>query len=538
MTGESSRDLRPEIGAPVLITTTALDIDKIESLVEDRAPPLPKSVIPSSSSDSDTDVFADASASINDFGNIKFSFFDGSTPPPLQIREKVEMEGEEEGRINVSTSTEEGDYEVVPSPRGLMQLNQSLNLEQQSVTVPLRKNKSVSVCNLREKRQEEEVEEVTIGRHPVSSVDLPSLGDSSDKLDGGGGGIDDDVSGYYNEPYDGSDKENSASSCNNKKPRNWNANNSSPSPPPPTKDHQEFSDFKRSLSAILLQQTSLTTTTTTNVDPEKSSKSLNESSVSDSREKSVAFDEDVKVVASSTQENNKNRKKITRGDSDQSHSSVSCLSEDFDLKSASYEDMQERGNLFLSIEEFNALTKEINESEEFNNSITEIDREYCEHRNNLQPNQRRVTLMRNRPNKIHLNLHEKREKITTVWSGFKHWLDEERGKIKEVVQRHAAMQRVGANLKSPTRGGGEDGPDFGAAAVPRDKSLSIAESVEEEDGEGEVDDLEPRRRRSEERGLQRQKSKSSGASAVNGGAASAEVINVKEQMKPMAIVGC
>lgn len=512
MTGDSSRDLRPEIGAPVLITTTALDIDKITSIMEN--PSLPVSVIPVSSSESETEVFADASASLQDFGQIKFSFFENGAVPG--------------NHFNVSTSTEEGDYEIVPNRQQQQQpaFNVSMPEERlETVSPPLRKNKiSKSVGNLISPRKLSAEDSV---RHPVSSVDLPVLcsADSGEY----------DSSGYYNEPapdYEDCDKETSnatttTTTAGQKVTTAWNANMvSSPITSPPEPD-----EFKRSLSAIILQS----------ANGYEEEEEVGSPPARKDRERSVLFQDEVDTRILEMDEDRISHK---------SFSSVSCLSDDFDLKSASFEDLKERRQVFLSIEEFNALTKEIKDNEEeFNNSITVIDQEYCDHRSNLRPNQRRVTLMRNKPtSKIQLNLTDKKEKITSAWSGFKHWIGEERGKIKEVVQRHSALQRVGAGThKSPGKEGGEE------AVSPRDKSgggrRSLATTEENEEGveEATADDLDnaqavdcnvqqeqrrDSRRRSEERDLfhtvLRQKSKTnstaSGAGGAAAAAASAEVI--------------
>lgn len=117
---------------------------------------------------------------------------------------------------------------------------------------------------------------------------------------------------------------------------------------------------------------------------------------------------------------------------------------DFDMKSASFQSLDAR-NIFLSIEELNEITRHINESDEFqSNDNNQL--EYQKHRDNLKPCERRITLLRNKNQKF-LNIAPKREKLTNAWSGFKNWIGEEKGKIKEVVNKHAAMQRVGANLK-------------------------------------------------------------------------------------------
>lgn len=125
---------------------------------------------------------------------------------------------------------------------------------------------------------------------------------------------------------------------------------------------------------------------------------------------------------------------------------------DFDMKSASFQSLDAR-NIFLSIEELNEITRQINESDEFR-SIDDDDQhqmEYQIHRDKLKPCERRVTLLRNKNQKF-LNITPKRDKLTNAWSGFKNWIGEEKGKIKEVVNKHAAMQRVGANLKPANNG--------------------------------------------------------------------------------------
>lgn len=121
----------------------------------------------------------------------------------------------------------------------------------------------------------------------------------------------------------------------------------------------------------------------------------------------------------------------------------SSCDEDFDLKSASFQSLEAR-NLFLSIEELNEITRQINESEEFSH---EADHEYCEHRDKLKPDERRITLLRNK-NHNKIGLSSKKEKLSNAWTGLKHWIGEEKVKLKDVVQKHASMQRVGAPSNS------------------------------------------------------------------------------------------
>lgn len=126
------------------------------------------------------------------------------------------------------------------------------------------------------------------------------------------------------------------------------------------------------------------------------------------------------------------------------HNDDSSGVEDFDLKSASFQSLDAR-NLFLSIEELNEITRQINESEDYGGTH-EIDLEYCEHRDRLKPDQRRITLLRNRNKHTGpLNFDRKKEKLTNAWTGLKHWIGEEKGKLKGAIHKHAAAQRVGGN---------------------------------------------------------------------------------------------
>lgn len=140
------------------------------------------------------------------------------------------------------------------------------------------------------------------------------------------------------------------------------------------------------------------------------------------------------------------RKKNDKNASRESFGFNSSCDEDFDLKSASFQSLEAR-NLFLSIEELNEITRQINESEEFSQ---EIDLEYCEHRDKLKPDERRITLLRNKGHSK-IGLASKREKLSNAWTGLKHWIGEEKVKIKDVVQKHASMQRVGGASNSNSK---------------------------------------------------------------------------------------
>ncbi|XP_001650930.2 uncharacterized protein LOC5566553 [Aedes aegypti] len=128
--------------------------------------------------------------------------------------------------------------------------------------------------------------------------------------------------------------------------------------------------------------------------------------------------------------------------SNQSCRSNSTHEEEFDLKSASFQSLDAR-HLFLSLEELDEITRQINESDIF----SEENNEYCEHRNQLHPTERRLTLLKNKTAPKHfIDFDKRKAKLTKKWSGFKHWIGEEQDKIKEVVQKHAAMQRVGGEV--------------------------------------------------------------------------------------------
>lgn len=149
---------------------------------------------------------------------------------------------------------------------------------------------------------------------------------------------------------------------------------------------------------------------------------------------------------------------------------------DFDMKSASFQSLDAR-NIFLSIEELNEITRQINESDEYGSSPDNERLEYQIHRDNLKPCERRVTLLRNKNQKF-LNIAPRRDKLTNAWSGFKTWIGEEKGKIKEAVNKHAAMQRVGANAKSTSAENGAATATDGVTIV-NGTALQISQTVTE-----------------------------------------------------------
>ncbi|XP_011177427.1 uncharacterized protein LOC105208996 isoform X1 [Zeugodacus cucurbitae] len=117
--------------------------------------------------------------------------------------------------------------------------------------------------------------------------------------------------------------------------------------------------------------------------------------------------------------------------------------EEFDLKSVSCQSLNAQ-SLFVSIDELNEITRQINESEEFNE---DIDLEYCQHRDNLKPSERRITLLKNKNSRL-INFNNNKEKFKKGWHGVKHWIGEESTKLKEVVQKQANLQRVATSKLS------------------------------------------------------------------------------------------
>ncbi|XP_017477713.1 PREDICTED: LOW QUALITY PROTEIN: uncharacterized protein LOC108367574 [Rhagoletis zephyria] len=134
-----------------------------------------------------------------------------------------------------------------------------------------------------------------------------------------------------------------------------------------------------------------------------------------------------------------------RGSKNSLTSQVSHAStiEEFDLKSVSCQSLNAQ-TLFVSIDELNEITRQINESEEFNQ---DIDLEYCLHRDNLKPSERRITLLKNKNSRL-ISFNNNKEKLRKGWHGVKHWIGEESTKLKEVVQKQANLQRVATSKLS------------------------------------------------------------------------------------------
>ncbi|KAM7348695.1 nostrin isoform 1-T2 [Cochliomyia hominivorax] len=150
--------------------------------------------------------------------------------------------------------------------------------------------------------------------------------------------------------------------------------------------------------------------------------------------------------------------------------------EDYDLKSVSCQSLNPQ-TLFVSIDELNEITRQINESEEFNQ---DIDLEYCNHRDQLKPSERRITLLKNKNARI-INFNHNKEKIKKSWSGVKHWIGEEGSKIKDVVQRQPIMQKMHSSKLNLSNTEGKNSPSLNGSTFLKqaNRSASHDKSLDE-----------------------------------------------------------
>lgn len=147
--------------------------------------------------------------------------------------------------------------------------------------------------------------------------------------------------------------------------------------------------------------------------------------------------------------------------------------EDYDLKSVSCQSLNPQ-TLFVSIDELNEITRQINESEEFNQ---DIDLEYCNHRDQLKPSERRITLLKNKNTHL-INFNHNKEKIKKSWSGVKHWIGEEGLKIKDVVQRQPLMQKIGSSKLNLSNTETKNSPSLNGSMFAKQNMSSRAASHE------------------------------------------------------------
>ncbi|XP_063702533.1 uncharacterized protein LOC134832443 [Culicoides brevitarsis] len=355
MRGNQSDDLRPEIGAPILISK--IDRTDLDDLKREAAKS-PSSL--STTDDSENDVYVDANCSLQSFSDIHFQFFpdNASSPNSSFDANSYNMFFNQTAPLPSFTHQEENaKIEKYKS-------KSAQNLHRSELKVFLKKAPSLEII--------EDFEENT--------YDMPKKCLSS-KM---GEGEQSDSSTGVSEP-----------------------------PIVPLSEKLSYS-----IQTLELLPSSQTNTQEVNV--------IN----STNKKQNLCHEESLQSNCSNN----------THKTDDSCTTTTSYNDADFDFKSASLQSLN-RKNMFLSIEELNEITRQINESEEFNQ---EIDYEYVEHRENLKPSERRITLLRNKETNRFINFNDKKDRIAKKWTGVKHWISEERGKIREVVHRHAAMQRPGA----------------------------------------------------------------------------------------------
>ncbi|XP_017094651.2 myosin-2 heavy chain isoform X2 [Drosophila bipectinata] len=166
-----------------------------------------------------------------------------------------------------------------------------------------------------------------------------------------------------------------------------------------------------------------------------------------------------------------NSQRSSRQSSRHSLASSSQDEFDFDLKSVSYQSLNAQ-NLFVSIDELQELTRQINETEDFNR---EIDLEYCTHRDQLRPNERRITLLKNK-NQTLINFSHNKEKLRKGWHGMKHWLGEESSKIKEAVRQQTPLKRLAQSRSNLNQSAPEPGRQ---SMSPERSRRDVTESCED-----------------------------------------------------------
>uniref|UniRef100_A0A182K4P4 Uncharacterized protein n=1 Tax=Anopheles christyi TaxID=43041 RepID=A0A182K4P4_9DIPT len=373
MNGNRSDDFRPEIGAPVLISKTMkFDFDtdsEVEQLPLPNVPTIGGRVrsvaTPSTSEDSENDVFVDANSSLPNFGDIKFTFLPESNNNCRSFQDE-----------NVRQSSGGGQM--------------------------LEKSRSKSAHNLHLHRPGSEMR--------LSLAKAPSLNISASTANGAITTL------------------------------------SVPNSPAV----ESIYDFPRSTRSEGIRKPHGEST----YDLTRSHHILNEISLS-----LVSDDSHLYQNLPSPDEARYDVPPSGRRRDSSSSTSNSTQEEEFDLKSASFQSLTDAGpganQLAVSMDELDELTRQINQSTVGLGTPLPDSDEYCEHRKQLHPSERRLTLMKNRSvsGKHLIDFDRRKAKITKKWSGFKSWIGEEQGRIREVVQKHAAMQRVGVESSGTGTGG-------------------------------------------------------------------------------------
>nr|XP_049465229.1 uncharacterized protein LOC120954931 [Anopheles coluzzii]XP_049465230.1 uncharacterized protein LOC120954931 [Anopheles coluzzii]XP_049465231.1 uncharacterized protein LOC120954931 [Anopheles coluzzii]XP_049465232.1 uncharacterized protein LOC120954931 [Anopheles coluzzii]XP_049465233.1 uncharacterized protein LOC120954931 [Anopheles coluzzii]XP_049465234.1 uncharacterized protein LOC120954931 [Anopheles coluzzii]XP_049465235.1 uncharacterized protein LOC120954931 [Anopheles coluzzii]XP_0 len=399
MCGNRSDDFRPEIGAPVLISKTMkFDFDTDSEVEQLPLPSVPtiggrvRSVAtPSTSEDSENDVFVDANSSLPNFGEIKFTFLPESNNNCRSFQDE-----------NVRHS---GGGQMLEKSRSKSAHNLHLHHAGSEMRLSLAKAPSLNISAS------------TANGAIVTPLSVPNSPA---------------VESIYDFPR-------STRSDGIRKPHGDSSYDL-------TRSHHVLNEISLSLvsdDSHLYQNLPSPADARYDVPPASSGRRRRDSSASSSN---------------STQE------------------------EEFDLKSASFQSLADAGpganQLAVSMDELDELTRQINQSTVGLGTPLPDSDEYCEHRKQLHPSERRLTLMKNRSvsGKHLIDFDRRKAKITKKWSGFKSWIGEEQGRIREVVQKHAAMQRVGVESSGT-----------GGKAVKRANSdLTASDQDSRQDVEGTV----------------------------------------------------
>uniref|UniRef100_A0A182U4H7 Uncharacterized protein n=1 Tax=Anopheles melas TaxID=34690 RepID=A0A182U4H7_9DIPT len=399
MCGNRSDDFRPEIGAPVLISKTMkFDFDTDSEVEQLPLPSVPtiggrvRSVAtPSTSEDSENDVFVDANSSLPNFSEIKFTFLPESNNNCRSFQDE-----------NVRHS---GGGQMLEKSRSKSAHNLHLHHAGTEMRLSLAKAPSLNISAS------------TANGAIVTPLSVPNSPA---------------VESIYDFPR-------STRSDGIRKPHGDSSYDL-------TRSHHVLNEISLSLvsdDSHLYQNLPSPADARYDVPPASSGRRRRDSSASSSN---------------STQE------------------------EEFDLKSASFQSLADAGpganQLAVSMDELDELTRQINQSTVGLGTPLPDSDEYCEHRKQLHPSERRLTLMKNRSvsGKHLIDFDRRKAKITKKWSGFKSWIGEEQGRIREVVQKHAAMQRVGVESSGT-----------GGKAVKRTNSdLTASDQDSRQDVEGTV----------------------------------------------------
>ncbi|KAL7745158.1 hypothetical protein ACLKA6_008214 [Drosophila palustris] len=386
MTGSNSEDHRLEIGAPVLISTTTLDTDRF-GVTEERLKQIGGGIAKTCS----------IIRTITPRSSDEEEFVDACSTPQIEPQTDVDVEAETE-QFATPTHHPESEPELQP------ELPPKLPVLPPPVEPPMRRpriarQQSQSVQNLHRSELK-----VYLHKSPSMTLDLnmtapPQLGLNLPELP---------------ELYGASEL--SMANSENKE----NMLNMDTTPPKAGRQSQPISEPNSPVNCgFLAQQQHFKSMDSFQLLPSKQSSKLSLASCRSSRSQSQS-------------------RSHSRSHQSHGHSQTSINEDefDYDLKSVSYQSLNAQ-NLFVSIDELQEITRQINETEDFSR---EIDLEYCTHRDQLRPNERRITLLKNKNQRL-INFNHNKEKLRKGWHGMKNWLGEESSKLKEVVRQQTPLKR-------------------------------------------------------------------------------------------------